>query len=105
MCLSRYLELLKEEEGIMEFLLFIFIVILIVVFVAWINAINLYLAALAEKGYELDNSVRGKIWLIGLFATPIAAGLYVASLPDRSQQPSSKTNIESIPSDNTLPTL
>lgn len=89
----------------MEFLLFLMIVILIVVIVAWVNAINLYLAALAEKGYELDNSIRGKIWFIGLFATPLAAGLYVASLPDRSQQPSNKTNTESIPSNNTLPTL
>lgn len=68
----------------MEFLLFLMIVILIVVIVAWVNAINLYLAALAEKGYELDNSIRGKIWLIGLFATPLAAGLYVAALPDRN---------------------
>lgn len=44
-------------------------------------AISLFVGAMREKGHS-DKSA-GLLWYIGIFATPIVVGLYVASLPDK----------------------
>ena len=90
--------------GFLYFLLFLMFVICVVVIVAWVTAIKLYISVISEKGYAVDNSIRGKIWLIGLFATPIAAGIYVNSLPDRSPPAHAETS-DSVPSNDVLPNL
>lgn len=90
----------------MEIILFLFLVLCVIVIAAWVSAIKLYLAALSEKGYALDNSIRGKIWFIGIFATPIAAGLYVASLPNQNKQGNANNAQGSIvPTNDELPSL
>ena len=60
--------------------LFILFVIMVVVLAAWLMAINLLIKVGAAKGYSMDN--KGLLWFIGIFATPIVVGLYVAALPD-----------------------
>lgn len=64
-------------------LLFTTLIPLIVCFIAWLLAISLIIKAAQAKGFHRDGT--GKLWFIGIFATPIVLGLYVASLPDRGQ--------------------
>ena len=90
--------------GLFHFLLFLLLVFLVIAVVAWVTAIKLYLSVISEKGYVVDNSIRGKIWLVGLFATPIAAGIYVNSLPDRSTPTQTEAN-DAVPSNDILPNL
>ena len=47
--------------------------------VAYVLAIALAHEAAHDKGYEMG----GRVWLIGLFLTPILAGILVAALPDK----------------------
>lgn len=48
--------------------------------VAWLVAIDLLIKAGKAKGYAMKNT--GALWFVGIFATPIVVGLYIASLPD-----------------------
>ena len=56
------------------------LVIVIVMLAAWVVAINLLIKAGKAKGYAMENA--GILWFVGIFATPIVVGLYIASLPD-----------------------
>lgn len=80
--------------------LFILFVIMVVVLAAWLMAINLLIKVGAAKGYSMDN--KGLLWFIGIFATPIVVGLYVAALPDNrlrsaSDVPSAAAAAEELP--------
>lgn len=63
----------------MEISIVVFI-IFAVVLGAWLASINLLIKVGAAKGYAMEN--KGLLWFIGIFATPIIVGLYVAALPD-----------------------
>lgn len=58
------------------------LIVLAVVLIAWLMAISLFVGIAKDKGYCKDGA--GALWFIGIFATPIAVGLYVAALPDRN---------------------
>ena len=61
--------------------LYIFMFIIgAIALVAWIVAIDLLIKAGKAKGYAMKNT--GALWFVGIFATPIVVGLYIASLPD-----------------------
>lgn len=62
------------ETSIVVFIIFA------VVLGAWLASINLLIKVGAAKGYAMEN--KGLLWFIGIFATPIIVGLYVAALPD-----------------------
>lgn len=49
---------------------------------AWLLAISLFAKIAKEKGYFEDGA--GILWFMGIFATPIVAGLYVLALPDKN---------------------
>lgn len=55
----------------------------IITFVAWIISIDMFIQAAKEKGYHTDGGT-GKLFFVGLFASPLVLGLYTASLPDKS---------------------
>lgn len=65
---------------------FLFI-ILIAMLVASLLAVNEFIKVGKAKGYYMDNA--GLLWFIGIFMPlgPLAVGLYVVALPDRSQRP------------------
>lgn len=63
-------------------LLLLFFVIAASVLVAWLMAISLFVDSARMKGYYRDGG-SGALWFIGIFATPIVVGIYVASLPDK----------------------
>lgn len=67
-------------EGLILFFMF---AITIAVLVAWLMAINLFAKIARAKGYYKDGA--GILWFIGIFATPIVVGIYVAALPDKRQ--------------------
>ena len=67
----------------MELMFFLILVLIVVVIAAWIVSIDLFLKVGAAKGYTMDN--KGLLWFIGIFATPLSVGIYVASLPDLSK--------------------
>lgn len=86
--------------GIPEFfVLFILFVVVVAVLVAWLMTINLLIKVGAAKGYSMDN--KGLLWFIGIFATPIVVGLYVAALPDNrlrsAEEASSAAAAEDLP--------
>lgn len=60
----------------------ILVIFLVAVLCAWVASISLFLGVKKEKGYPADNDIL--LWFIGIFATPLAVGLYVAALPDKS---------------------
>ena len=66
---------------------FIPILVLIAMVVAGLMAIDLFINLAREKGHKLDNS--GMLWFIGIFASPIVLGLYVAALPSKRSESSS----------------
>lgn len=68
-------------RGIM--LSFVFFFLAAVVLIAWLMAISLFIQAIDDKGYSSQNT--GKLWFVGIFATPIAVGLYAAALPNKEQ--------------------
>lgn len=70
-------------------ILAVLIILAIVALVAWLLAINLLIKVGAAKGYAMDN--KGLLWFIGIFATPIVVGLYVAALPDNRAKPAEST--------------
>ena len=63
---------------------FLFI-ILIVPFVASLLAVNEFIKVGKAKGYYMDNAAL--LWFIGICMPlgPLAVGIYVVALPDRSQ--------------------
>lgn len=66
---------------------FVPVLVLIVMAVAGLMAIDLFINLAREKGHKLDNS--GMLWFVGIFASPIVLGLYVAALPDKRSGSSS----------------
>lgn len=75
----------------------IIVLVLLPVLVAWLLAINLFIKVGAEKGYAMEN--KGLLWFIGIFATPIVVGLYIASLPDARAiaEPQTEPKAEDLP--------
>lgn len=57
------------------------IVVGIAVLIAWLLAISMFIDAAKAKGYPMTST--GLLWFVGIFATPLAVGLYVAALPDK----------------------
>lgn len=47
-------------------------------------AINLFIKTAQDKGHFETGKV-GILWFIGIFASPLVVGLYVATLPDKNQ--------------------
>ena len=60
--------------------LFMFVIIVVIALAARVVAINLLIKVGRAKGYAMENA--GILWFVGIFATPILVGLYIASLPD-----------------------
>ena len=60
--------------------LFMVVIIVVIALAARVVAINLLIKAGRAKGYAMENA--GILWFVGIFATPILVGLYIASLPD-----------------------
>ena len=56
------------------------IIVSALVLTAWLLSIDMFINAGKAKGYSMANS--GKLWFIGIIATPLVVGLYVAALPD-----------------------
>lgn len=56
------------------------IIVSVLVLTAWLLSIDMFINAGKAKGYSMANS--GKLWFIGIIATPLVVGLYVAALPD-----------------------
>lgn len=50
--------------------------------VAYFVSIAMLVKSARQKGHHRDGSL--PLWFMGLFATPIVLGLYVAGLPDRA---------------------
>ena len=69
----------------------VYIILLILILAAWLVSISLMIKAAKEKGYHRDGA--GKLWFIGIFASPVVLGLYTASLPDRNV-PLAKSNVD-----------
>lgn len=57
----------------------------IAVLVAYFMVISRLISAAKMKGHFTDRGT-GALWFIGIFASPIALGLYTASLPDLKAQ-------------------
>lgn len=75
----------------------IIVVCLVAALAAWLMAINLFAKIAKSKGYFEDGA--GTLWFIGIFATPIVVGLYVAALPDKKASGGKHSNInEELPS-------
>ena len=55
-------------------------VISVLVIVAYFMSISMFTKVAQAKGHYLSGT--GKLWFIGIFATPLILGIYVASLPD-----------------------
>lgn len=85
-----------DLSGIAIFML----IVLAVVLIAWIMAISLFVEIAKDKGYCKNGA--GALWFIGIFATPIAVGLYVAALPDRNALGASSRHADV---DNELPSI
>lgn len=58
--------------------------IVVCTIVAWIMSINMFIDAARAKGYKMKKT--GVIWFVGIFATPIVAGLYVNALPNKNKE-------------------
>lgn len=57
----------------------------IAVIVAYFMVISRLISAAKMKGHFTDKGT-GALWFIGIFASPIALGLYTASLPNLKAQ-------------------
>lgn len=62
----------------------IMLAIVVCTIVAWIMSINMFIDAARAKGYKMKKT--GMIWFVGIFATPIVAGLYVNALPNKNKE-------------------
>ncbi len=56
----------------------------IFVVMVWVETIGFVVRAAQAKGFHRDSSA--PLWFIGLLATPLMLGVYVASLPDRGSE-------------------
>ena len=63
-------------------IILIYVCIIVAVIAAWLISIKLLIQVGEAKGFSMNN--RGLLWFIGIFATPIATGLYVIALPNKS---------------------
>ena len=66
-------------SGIASTMMVVFSLLGIVAFIAWLYSIYLFVDIAQKKGHVNT----GPIWFIGIFATPIVAGLYVLMLEDK----------------------
>ena len=70
------------------FFVALFLIIWVCVLIAWLASINLFVKLAREKGYcqgkngEMVSA--GLLWFIGIFATPLVLGIYVAALPNKN---------------------
>lgn len=78
-------------------LLFVILAIFIAVLLAWLTSINLFIKTGVAKGYTMAN--KGLLWFVGIFATPLAVGLYVAALPDLTPRQSASAPVANIASE------
>ena len=62
----------------------IMLAIVVCTIVAWIMSISMFIDAARAKGYKMKKA--GVIWFVGIFATPIVAGLYVNALPNKNKE-------------------
>ena len=62
----------------------IMLAIVVCTIVAWIMSISMFIDAARAKGYKMKKT--GVIWFVGIFATPIVAGLYVNALPNKNKE-------------------
>ena len=93
LCLSGYsYGSSRDSEFLGGFFIFAVVVAGILVLVAWLAAISLFIKAGKAKGYSMENA--WLLWFVGIFATPVAVGLYVAALPDRRSAASGKSKYE-----------
>lgn len=74
---------------------FLLVLLLCAYLGAALAAIGLFVNAMREKGHS-DKSA-GLLWYIGIFATPIVVGLYVASLPDRRGETQARSSQDELP--------
>lgn len=80
------------------------IIVSVLVLVAWLLSIDMFINAGKAKGYSMANS--GKLWFIGIIATPLVVGLYVAALPDNRKivfEQASRQSSRLISDDDVLP--
>ena len=61
----------------------IFLVLFILTIVAYFLSIGLLIRAIKEKGHHTQGA--GKLWLVGIFGTPMTLALYAIALPDRAR--------------------
>lgn len=94
----------EAASGFSAFMSFLFVVIAIVVLVAWLVAINLFIEAAKKKGHY-KNGGSGILWFVGIFATPIVVGIYVASLPDMEQRSNNTIENANRPDNPNLPSI
>ena len=71
----------------LDFLVLLFI-ILLVASIADLVSISLFVKLAREKGYcqgkNGETVSAGLLWFIGIFATPLVLGIYVAALPNKN---------------------
>ena len=58
-----------------------FLIIGFVALIAWFIAISMFVNLANDKGHHLDDT--GKLWFVGIFASPIVLGIYVLGLRDK----------------------
>ena len=66
-------------DGSFELVLFFLIILLFVVVVAWVLATGMFVDIIKKKGYRGEV---GMLWFIGIFASPIALGIYSIAFKD-----------------------
>lgn len=82
LCLSGYsYGSSRDSEFLGGFFIFVVVAVGVLVLFAWVLAISLFIKAGKAKGHSMENA--GLLWFVGIFATPIVVGMYVASLPDK----------------------
>ena len=81
-----------KAAGMSGVVMLLFFVLLVAVLAAWLYAISLYVKAAKEKGYYKTEGA-GPLWFVGIFATPLAVGLYVAALPDKRAEQKVRDNV------------
>ena len=100
LCLSGYAYGSGREPDFGGVVLLGIVLFGIIVLSAWCVAINLFIGIGKSKGHPMENA--GLLWFVGIFATPLAVGLYVAALPDRriasaKEKPSKDAAVEELP--------
>lgn len=83
-------------------LLALAILVLILVMYAWSTAIHEYIEIIEAK-VDIEKKTRRDLWIIGIFATPIALGLLACATPDVNGQKIINPNKPAKPASNQLP--